>query len=75
LSRPEIYRKKALQCLLAAERLHGPAERLVVLRIAQSWLTLANRAAHETNFVPDQLSACSEDATSTGSGLPPAIPL
>jgi hypothetical protein len=71
-----MYRKKALQCLLAAESLHGPAERLAVLRIAQSWLALADRAARGTDFVPDQGSgASSGDAAFTDSELSPAIPL
>jgi hypothetical protein len=72
LGRPEIYRRKALQCLLAAERLRGPAERLTVLRIAQSWLILANRAARGT----DQGSgAIGEVAAFADPELPPAIPL
>jgi len=74
LERPEIYRRKALQCLLAAERLRGPAERVAVLRIAQSWLSLANRAACGT-FV----RAGNVDAAFNGedrrSKPPPAIPL
>jgi hypothetical protein len=78
LRRSEIYRKKALQCLLTAERLHGPAERLAVLRIAQSWLALANRAA--CNVVSDQHSSGSRQdagfsADGPGSEPPPAIPL
>jgi hypothetical protein len=61
---------------LAAERLHGPAERLAVLCIAQSWLTLANRAARVIDFVPDHSSSAStEDAPVAGSRPPPAIPL
>jgi hypothetical protein len=48
LGRPEEYRMKALQCLLAAERMHGPAERIIVLQIAQFWLTLADRASSKT---------------------------
>jgi hypothetical protein len=75
LGRPEIYRKKALQCLLAVEGLRGPAERLAVLRIAQSWLALANRAASATDFVPDQGSGASEDAAFSDPGSSPAIPL
>jgi hypothetical protein len=58
---------KALQCLLAAERMSGAAERIVVLQIAQSWLTLADRAtvaapgAHQRLAEREGLSARSED--------------
>jgi hypothetical protein len=52
------------------------AERLAVLRIAQSWFALADRAARGTDFVPDQGSgASSGDAAFTDSELSPAIPL
>ena len=74
MGRPEIYRKKAMQCLLATERLSGPAERLAVLRIARSWLTLANRAERGTYSAPDPgPGGCSEDAIFTSSE--PPIPL
>jgi hypothetical protein len=88
LGRSETYRKKALQCLLAAERLRGPAERFAVLRIAQSWLTLANRAACGTATAPvastDFELAVSDKGSANGGKVaafegndqsPPAIPL
>jgi hypothetical protein len=63
-----------MQCLLAAERLRGLSERLAVLRIAQSWLTLANRADRGTYSVPDRgPGESSEDAIFIGSE--PPIPL
>lgn len=42
MDRREKYRKKALECLIAAENLRDPAERVAVLQIAQSWMSLAD---------------------------------
>jgi hypothetical protein len=49
LDRREKYRGKALQCLLAAEKLHDPAERIKVLQIAQSWMSLADHVSGQSN--------------------------
>jgi hypothetical protein len=39
---------KALQCLLAAEKLRDPAERVAVLQIAQSWMNLADHVGQRS---------------------------
>lgn len=40
------YREKALDCLMAAERVHDPAEKMKLLEIAQQWMALAEHIAH-----------------------------
>jgi hypothetical protein len=41
----DLYQKKAAECLLAAEQLRDPGERLRLLEIAQQYISLA---AHVT---------------------------
>jgi hypothetical protein len=49
----ETYRKKALQCLQAADRTHDSSERVTLLSLASNFLTLADYVgAH-----PDHLTA------------------
>ena len=38
----EIYRAKSAACLREAEKMHGLAERLVMLEIASVYMTLAD---------------------------------
>lgn len=44
------YRRKALECAEAADRVSDLNERLTLLEIAQAWLRLAN---HVTDDPPD----------------------
>jgi hypothetical protein len=39
----EEHRKKALECLIAAEGMADPAKRLFLLEIAQKWIRMAAR--------------------------------
>jgi hypothetical protein len=41
----EAYRTKARDCLAVAGNMHGPAERVAMLRIAEHYMRLADRAA------------------------------
>jgi hypothetical protein len=50
LDRREKYRMKALLCLLAAEKLHDPTERVTILQIAQSWMSLADYVVGRRNY-------------------------
>jgi hypothetical protein len=50
LDRREKYRLKALQCLLVAETIHDAAERVAVLQIAQSWMSLADHVGSQRNY-------------------------
>jgi hypothetical protein len=38
----EVYQRKARSCVAAAETMHEPAERATMLRIAQSYMKLAD---------------------------------
>jgi hypothetical protein len=43
MSIQEEYRKKALECFIAAEGMADPARRLFLLEIAQKWIRMAAR--------------------------------
>lgn len=42
MSTPDFYRKKALECAEAADRVSDLQERLTLLEIAQAWFKLAD---------------------------------
>ena len=43
MSTREVYRKKALECLLAADGMANLENRVAMLEVAQVWMRLANR--------------------------------
>ena len=43
MSTREVYRKKALECLLAADGMANLENRVAMLEVAQIWMRLANR--------------------------------
>jgi hypothetical protein len=42
MSRQEVYRKRALECLLAADGMANLENRVTMLGLAQIWMRLAN---------------------------------
>jgi hypothetical protein len=47
------YRRKAMECLAAAERSGEPADRIELLSIAQSFIRLATYAASRRGCLPE----------------------
>jgi hypothetical protein len=56
MSRRELYGKKALECLLAADRMVSAENRVAMLELAQFWMHLGTRteeiADHQMTALP-----------------------
>jgi hypothetical protein len=48
------YRRHAAECLLLADEITDPNNKLLLVAMAQAWLKLAQRA--EENLIPDFVS-------------------